>query len=151
MDSKPERYPEALIAPMRADLTRYGVEEIRTAEEVDRLFQTSNGTMLFVINSICGCAASKARPAVGLALRHNLRPDRVVTAFAGADIEAVARVRQRLVGHPPSSPSIILFQDARPVWVLHRKEIEADDAHGIAAQLIHAFNEHCRRQPAQVE
>src|ERR1700761_2359154 len=107
----PNRYPEQLIAHMRTDLTQYGVKEARTAEEVNQLLTPGSGTVLMVVNSVCGCAAGKARPAVGLALRHSTRPDAVATVFAGADLDAVARLRELLPGVPPSSPSIALFRD----------------------------------------
>ena len=99
------RYPEQLIVHMRQDLTRYGVQETRTPEEVDRKLAPGSGTVLMVVNSVCGCAAGKARPAVGIALEHQIRPDATATVFAGADLEAVARVRELLPGVPASSPS----------------------------------------------
>ncbi|MBV8553282.1 MAG: BrxA/BrxB family bacilliredoxin [Acidobacteriaceae bacterium] len=139
----PNRYPEQLIAPMRKDLTQYGVKEARTADEVDQLLTPGSGTVLMVVNSVCGCAAGKARPAVGLALRHNARPDSVATVFAGADIEAVARVRELLPGIPPSSPSMALFQDGKPVFVLHRYQIEGSYPESIAEVLTDAFDQYC--------
>lgn len=137
------RYPEQLIVPMRQDLTQYGVEETRTPEEVTRALRPGSGTVLMVVNSVCGCAAGKARPAVGLALRHHNRPDGAATVFAGADLEAVQTVRDRLQGHPPSSPSMALFRDGEPVFVLHRHEIETRQADQIAKLLIEAFDQHC--------
>jgi putative YphP/YqiW family bacilliredoxin len=137
------RYPEQLIAPMRADLTQYGVEEIRTPEEVDRKLSAQSGTVLMVVNSVCGCAAGKARPAIGMALQHRVRPESTATVFAGADLEAVARVRQLLPGVPPSSPSMALFRDGKPVWVLHRHEIEMRQAPQIAKLLTEAFDQYC--------
>lgn len=137
------RYPEQLIAPMRADLTQYGVEETRTPEEVDRKLAPGSGTVLMVINSVCGCAAGKARPAVGMALEHRVRPETTATVFAGADIEAVARVRELLAGVPPSSPSVALFRDGKPVFVLHRHEIESRQAPQIAQILTEAFDQYC--------
>jgi putative YphP/YqiW family bacilliredoxin len=137
------RYPEQLIAIMRQDLTQYGVEETRTPAEVDRALAPENGTVLMVINSVCGCAAGKARPAVGLALKHPNRPDKVTTVFAGGDVEAVARVRELLAGYPPSSPSMALFRDGKPVFMLHRHEIESSQAPEIAKKLTQAFNEYC--------
>lgn len=137
------RYPEQLIAPMREDLTQYGVREARTAEEVDRILGPGSGTVLMVINSVCGCAAGKARPAVGMALGHTARPDQTATVFAGADLEAVARVRELLPGFPPSSPSIALFRDAKPVFVMHRHQIESRQAPEIAKLLTQAFDEYC--------
>ncbi|MDQ2843090.1 MAG: BrxA/BrxB family bacilliredoxin [Acidobacteriota bacterium] len=135
------RYPEQLTARMREDLTRFGVKETRTPEEVDQVLQ--NGTVLMVTNSVCGCAAGKARPAVGLALRHGNRPDESATVFAGADIEAVARVRELLAGYPPSSPSMALFRDGKPVFVLHRHQIESSEAPQIAKMLTEAFDQYC--------
>src|SRR5688572_15437446 len=121
------RYPEQLIQPMREDLTRHGVAETRTAEEVDQLVLFSgDASVLMVVNSVCGCAAGKARPAVVEALKHTVRPDRAATVFAGGDPEATARVRQ-LSGHPPSSPSIFLFRDGKPVYAMHRHQIESRD------------------------
>jgi len=136
-------YPEQLIAPMRADLTQYGVRETRTAEDVNRTLSSGSGTVLMVINSVCGCAAGKARPAVGMALEHQTRPDLAATVFAGADVEAVARVRELLSGFPPSSPSIALFRDGKPVFMLHRHQIESSDAPQIAKLLTKAFDQFC--------
>jgi putative YphP/YqiW family bacilliredoxin len=137
------RYPEQLIAPMRKDLTQYGVQEIRTPEEVKQMLRPGSGTVLMVVNSVCGCAAGKARPAVGLALQHHTRPDRAATVFAGADLEAVQAVRELLPDHPPSSPSMALFRDGKPVFVLHRHQIEVRQADQIAKLLREAFEEHC--------
>jgi putative YphP/YqiW family bacilliredoxin len=137
------RYSEQLIAPMRKDLTQYGVEEARTQEDVDRLLGPNSGTVLMITNSVCGCAAGKARPAVGMALKHSSRPDRVATVFAGADLEAVGRVRELLPGHPPSSPSMALFRDGKPVFTLHRFQIESSEAAQIARVLTEAFDQYC--------
>jgi putative YphP/YqiW family bacilliredoxin len=145
---KPQQYPEALIAPMRQDLTRLGVEEARTAASVDALVAPGSGTVMIVTNSVCGCAAGKARPGIGLALRHAVRPDKSAAVFAGADLEAVARVRELLPGVPPSSPSAALFVDGKPVFVLHRHEIESREAPEIAALLTAAFDKHCVKQLA---
>ena len=133
---------------MREDLTRYGVKEARTAEEVDGLLAAKDGTVLIVTNSVCGCAAGKARPAVGMALAHSTRPDEVATVFAGADLEAVNRVRELLPGVPPSSPSMALFRNGKPVFVLHRYEIESSEAPQIANKLTRAFDQFCAKQPA---
>jgi len=141
----PMRYPEQLIAVMREDLTRYGVREARTAEEVDQLVAPNSGTVLMIVNSVCGCAAGKARPAVGLALKHPNRPDTVATVFAGADLEAVARLRQLLPGVPPSSPAMNLFRDGKPVFVLHRSQIESSNPQTIAKLLTDAFDQYCVR------
>ena len=137
------RYPEQLIAPMRQDLTQFGVTEARTAEDVNRLLSPDSGTVLIVTNSVCGCAAGKARPAVGMALEHANRPDTVATVFAGADLEAVARVRELLPGVPPSSPSIALFHDGKPIFTVHRFQIESSDAPRIAKLLTEAFDQFC--------
>lgn len=137
------RYPEQLIAPMRADLTQYGVTEARTPEEVNRLLGPNSGTVLMVTNSVCGCAAGKARPAVGMALSHHMRPDTVAAVFAGADLEAVARLRELLPGVPPSSPSMALFRDGKPVFMLHRYQIESRQAPEIAQLLTQAFDQYC--------
>ena len=138
-------YPEQLIAPMREDLTRYGLEEARTAADVDRI--VAEGTVLMVVNSVCGCAAGKARPGVVEALRHTVKPDQAVTVFAGADIEAVARVRELASQFPPSSPSVLLFRDGKPVYYMPRHQIESRQAPEIAATLKQAFEEHCVPQP----
>ncbi|HEY7210895.1 MAG TPA: BrxA/BrxB family bacilliredoxin [Bryobacteraceae bacterium] len=143
------RYSEQLIARMREDLTRYGVEEARTAEDVDRLLDAKSGSVLIVTNSVCGCAAGKARPAVGMALQHSARPDHVATVFAGADLEAVARLRALLPGVPPSSPSMALFRDGKPVFLLHRHQIELSEAPQIAQTLIRAFDQFCVAAPQQ--
>jgi putative YphP/YqiW family bacilliredoxin len=141
---KPQRYSEPLIAPMRQDLARHGIAELRTPAEVDALLEPG-GTALIVTNSVCGCAAGKARPGVGLALRHSVRPDKAASVFAGADLEAVARVSELLPGVPPSSPSIALFQDGKPVFVLHRGDIESHEAVDIARILTAAFERYCKR------
>lgn len=137
------RYPEPLIAPMRRDLTQYGLEELKTPQDVDRVLAQISGTVLIVTNSVCGCAAGKARPAVGMALHHSSRPDIAATVFAGADVEAVQRVREHLAEFPPSSPSMALFQDGKPVFVLHRHQIEGSEAPQIARVLTEAFDRYC--------
>lgn len=139
------RYPEQLIAIMREDLTKYGVAEARTPEQVDQMLAPGSGTVLMVINSVCGCAAGKARPGVGMALQHPVRPDKVATVFAGGDVEAVALVREKLTGYPPSSPSIALFRDGQPIWMMHRHQIEGGQAIDIAARLTDAFDQHCQK------
>src|SRR3954454_16953931 len=128
---------------MRADLTQYGVVEAKTPEEVNRLLSAGTGNVLMIVNSVYGCAAGKARPAVGMALAHQNRPDTVATVFAGADLEAVNRVRELLPGVPPSSPSMALFQDGKPVFMLHRHQIESRQAPEIARLLTEAFDQHC--------
>lgn len=136
-------YPEPLIAAMRQDLTRYGVEEARTPEDVDRLLRPGSGSVLMVVNSVCGCAAGKARPAVGLALQHAVRPSKVATVFAGGDEAAVAHLRTLLADFPPSSPSMALFQDGKPVYMLHRSDIEGRNATEIASVLVDVFDRMC--------
>ncbi|MBZ0090112.1 MAG: BrxA/BrxB family bacilliredoxin [Thermoanaerobaculia bacterium] len=136
-------YPEQLVAPMRAELTRLGVQELTTADEVDAAFeQSSSGTVLAIINSVCGCAAANARPAVALVQSVTPQPDRMVTVFAGQDMEATARLREHLAGVPPSSPFMALFKDGDPVWVLERRMIEGRSASAIAADLKAAFEAH---------
>ena len=136
-------YPEIMIRPMREDLTRLGVEELKTAEAVDETVKNSTGTLMVVVNSICGCAAGKARPGVALALQHDVKPDKVATVFAGADIEATERARSYFTGYGPSSPSIAILKDGELVYMLERYQIEGRDATQIAGELRKAFDEHC--------
>lgn len=136
-------YPEQLIANMRADLTRHGVEEARTPGDLDRLLAPGSGEVLVVVNSVCGCAAGRARPAVGLALQHPVRPQRVATVFAGGDEAAVAHLRALLSEYPPSSPSMALFRDGKPVYMIHRSEIERREPAEIAELLTEAFDRFC--------
>ncbi len=136
-------YPEFMIAPMREELTRFGVQELRTAEEVDEALTRTPGTVMVVVNSVCGCAAGKARPGVALALQHAAKPDLVATVFAGADIEATERVRGYFTGYPPSSPAIALFKGGKLVYMMERHQIENQEAGAIAAQLTAAFDTHC--------
>src|ERR687895_2270861 len=136
-------YPEIMIRPMREDLTRLGVEEWRTAEDVDQAVKNSSGTLMVVVNSICGCAAGKARPGVALALQHDVKPDKVATVFAGADIEATERARSYFSGYGPSSPSIAILKDGELVYMLERYQIEGRDASQIAQELTQAFDTHC--------
>ena len=140
------RYPEEFIGPMREELTRLGVIETRTPEEVDRVLNPSSGTVMMVINSMCGCAAGRARPGIALSLRHPALPDKVATVFAGSDVEATGRVREHLKDYPPSSPSVALFRDGKPVFMLHRHQIENRDASEIAKALTSAFDQFCVRQ-----
>jgi putative YphP/YqiW family bacilliredoxin len=135
-------YPEVLIRPMRDELTRLGVEELRTAESVQQSFAES-GTNLVVVNSVCGCAARNARPAVAIALDHENRPDRASTVFAGQDIEATIEARRHFHGYPPSSPSIALLKDGELVFMLERHQIEGRDADEIADDLTAAFDRFC--------
>jgi len=141
-------YPEHFVAPMREELTRLGVHELRTAAEVDAAVRDAGGTLMIVVNSICGCAAGKARPGVALALRHPMRPDRVATVFAGADIEATDRARSYFTGYAPSSPSISLLRDGQLVWMLERRQIENQGPEQIAAMLTSAFDQFCSTAPA---
>lgn len=136
-------YPEIMIRPMREDLTRLGVEEMRTAEAVDETIKNSKGTLMVVVNSICGCAAGKARPGVALALENEKKPDKVATVFAGADIDATERARSYFTGYGPSSPSIALLKDGQLVYMLERYQIEGRDAHQIAGELTNAFEKYC--------
>lgn len=136
-------YPEIMIRPMREDLTRLGVEELKTAEAVDEAIRNSKGTLMVVVNSICGCAAGKARPGVALALQHEVKPDKVATVFAGADIEATERARSYFTGYGPSSPSIALLKDGELVYMLERFQIEGRNAQEIAGELTQAFEKHC--------
>lgn len=133
---------------MRVDLTRYGLEEARTPADVDRLLAPGNGTVLMVVNSVCGCAAGRARPGIGMALQHPVRPSKAATVFAGADEAAVARLREILSDYPASSPSIALFDEGEPVYVMHRSEIERRDPAQIAALLTDAFDRLCRKRTA---
>jgi putative YphP/YqiW family bacilliredoxin len=135
-------YPEPFIAPMRAELTSVGAQELRTVSEVDAALQ-QKGTVMIVVNSVCGCAAGKARPGIAIALQHQRRPDFVGTVFAGADIDATARAREAFAPYPPSSPSVGLLRDGKLVYMLERRQIEMRDASTIAAMLRQAFDEHC--------
>jgi len=136
-------YPEIMIRPMREDLTRLGVEEWRTADAVDSAVKNSQGTLMVVVNSICGCAAGKARPGVALALQHEVKPDKIATVFAGADVEATERARSYFTGYGPSSPSIAILKDGELVYMLERFQIEGRDATQIAGELTQAFDKHC--------
>ena len=137
------RYPEDVIKPMREELTRLGVEELRTPEAVDEAVKNSSGTVMVVVNSICGCAAGKARPGIALALQHSVRPDKVGTVFAGADIEATDRARSYFTGFMPSSPSIGILKDGQLVYMMERYQIEGRGPEQIAEELTRAFDQHC--------
>lgn len=137
-------YPEAMVQPMREELTRLGVEELKNADAVDSAFEAAQDeTMLLVINSVCGCAAGNARPAVAMAQKAEPQPDRYVTVFAGQDLEATERAREYLAGIPPSSPFLALFKNGDPVYVIERKHIEGRSANAIAADLAEAFSAYC--------
>jgi putative YphP/YqiW family bacilliredoxin len=135
-------YPELFVAPMRQELTALGVRELRTADEVDAAVAAS-GTLMIVVNSVCGCAAGKARPGIALALRHTVRPDVVATVFAGADVGATDRARGYFAGYRPSSPSIALLRNGEVIYMLERSDIENRDAMTIAAKLTAAFDAFC--------
>ena len=140
------RYPEEFIRPMREELSRLGVIELRTPESVDETLKNSEGTVMVVVNSICGCAAGKARPGVALALKHDTRPDKVATVFAGADIEATERARSYFTGYAPSSPSIGLLKDGQLVFMMERWQIEGKGPEQIADELRRAFDQCCTRE-----
>jgi putative YphP/YqiW family bacilliredoxin len=135
-------YPEIMVVPMREELTRLGIHELRTAAEVDQVLP-SPGTTMVVVNSICGCAAGRMRPAVRIALENGAKPAKVVTVFAGQDREATDRARSYFTGYPPSSPSIGILQDGKLVYMMERRQIETRDAQAIAADLKAAFDRHC--------
>lgn len=138
------RYDPIMIQPFRDELTRIGFTELRTVEAVDRSIKKDKGTNLLVINSVCGCAAGKARPGIAAALREApVKPDHLTTVFAGADLESTARVRELLGQIPPSSPSIALFRDGEVVHFVPRYHIESKDAGQIARHLLDVFAEHC--------
>ena len=137
-------YPEQMVAPMRAELTTAGVQELRTADEVNEFFNQTEGTALLLVNSVCGCAAGSARPGVKQAMNHASRPDRVATVFAGQDLEATARARELIGDVPPSSPSVALMKNGELVHFVPRHRIEGQDASTIAQDLTLAFDEHCR-------
>lgn len=136
-------YPEEWVQPMREELTRIGFEELRTPEAVDNAVTKSHGTLMIVVNSICGCAAGKARPGIASALKHSARPDRVATVFAGADIEATDRARSYFTGYGPSSPSIAILKDGKLVYMMERSQIEPRGPEQIADELKRAFDECC--------
>jgi putative YphP/YqiW family bacilliredoxin len=136
------RYPEHFLAPMREELDRIGFTQLNTVDAVDEAVQRP-GTTMIVVNSICGCAAGKARPAIARALRGDLRPDHLTTVFAGGDVEATSRARELMAPYPPSSPSIAILKDGKLVYMMERRDIEVRDAEAIAAQLTAAFAEHC--------
>src|ERR1044071_932929 len=137
------RYPEEFIAPMREELTLIGVEELRTAQAVDEAVKNTPGTLMIVVNSICGCAAGKARPGVALALKNEVRPDKVATVFAGADIEATEKARSYFTGYAPSSPSIGLLKNGEVVYMMERYQIEGKGPEQIADELKRAFDQCC--------
>ena len=135
-------YPEFFIAPMRDELTRLGMIELRSAEQVDNTL-SKEGTVMVVVNSVCGCAAGKARPGVALALDHSVKPDVLATVFAGADVEATERARSYFTGYPPSSPAVALLKDGKLIYLMERHQIENQEAPTIARELMAAFDKHC--------
>jgi putative YphP/YqiW family bacilliredoxin len=137
-----QRYPEPFIAPMRAELSRLGFEDLKTPEAVDAAVKQT-GTTMVVVNSVCGCAAGKARPGIAMALSQGKRPDHLTTVFAGADVEATETARQYFQPHPPSSPSIAIMKDGKVVYMMERRDIEGRTADMIAAELQKAFETHC--------
>jgi len=136
-------YDERFVTPMRQELTRLGIEELRTSAEVDAKLKDATGTTLVVVNSVCGCAARNARPAVASALQHEVRPDHLTTVFAGQDVEAVARARSYFTGYAPSSPQIGLLKDGKLVFMLERHQIEGRTAEEISKDLVGAFGQYC--------
>lgn len=128
---------------MRADLARHGVEEARTPQDVDRLLDAQSGSVLMIVNSVCGCAAGRARPAIGMALKHAVRPQKAASVFAGGDEAAVSHLREILRPYPPSSPSMALFQNGKPVYMIHRSDIERREPADIAKLLTEAFDRFC--------
>jgi putative YphP/YqiW family bacilliredoxin len=136
-------YPDIMVIPMREELTRLGVQELRTPEDVDRAIANQPGTSMVVVNSICGCAAGRMRPAVRVALQHSIRPQKMFSVFAGQDIAATERARSYFTGYPPSSPSIAFLRDGKLVHMLQRSDIEHRDAADIAAELKQSFDRFC--------
>ena len=141
-------YDERFVSPMRQELTQLGVEEMRTPEEVDAKLKDAPGTTLVVVNSICGCAARNARPAVAKAIQHDNRPDKLTTVFAGQDVPATQRARSYFTGYAPSSPQIALMKDGQVVYMLERHQIEGRAADDIAKDLVRAFDRYCESTTA---
>jgi len=136
-------YPAELVMPMKADLTDVGFEELLTPEKVDDVLSKTDGTVLVVINSVCGCAAANARPAAKMAIQHGIKPNKITTVFAGFDSEAVQQARKYMLPYPPSSPSMALFKDGKLVHMIERHNIEGKPAEMIADNLKAAFDEYC--------
>jgi putative YphP/YqiW family bacilliredoxin len=141
-------YDEMIVAPMRQELTRLGIQETKTAAEVDAILGEKKGTVLVVVNSVCGCAAGMARPGVAMALRHSVLPEKMITVFAGNDREATTRAREYFTGYRPSSPSIALFRDGEVVKMLERWNIEGRAPEQIASELTAAFDQFCVKTTA---
>lgn len=136
-------YPEIMVIPMREELTRLGIEELKTAADVDQALRNRPGTALVVVNSICGCAAGRMRPAVRMALENGVKPEKAFSVFAGQDTDATERARTYFTGYPPSSPSIAILRDGRLVYMMPRRDIESREAPAIAADLKAAFDKYC--------
>jgi putative YphP/YqiW family bacilliredoxin len=136
-------YPEIMVVPMREELTRLGIEELRSPEDVDRALKNRPGTTMVVVNSICGCAAGRMRPAVRMAMQNSTKPDNAFSVFAGQDTEATDRARSYFTGNPPSSPSIAILRDGQLVYMMPRRDIESREAPAIAADLKAAFDRYC--------
>ncbi len=143
-------YDERFIAPMRQELTHLGIEELRSAAEVDAKLQDSQDTTLLVVNSMCGCAARNARPAIAAALRHTVRPNRLFTVFSGQDADATRQARSYITGYPPSSPSIAMFKGGKLVHMIERHQIEGRGAGEIAADMTAAFDKYCAKETTAV-
>ncbi|HET9181330.1 MAG TPA: BrxA/BrxB family bacilliredoxin [Candidatus Angelobacter sp.] len=141
-------YPEMMIAPMREELTSAGIQEARTAADVEKA-ANQKGTTMVVVNSVCGCAAGRMRPGVRAAVRSSVRPDRIITVFAGQDREATEKARAYFTGYPPSSPSIGLLRDGQLVYMMQRSDIEMATPEMIASALARAFEKHCAKVEAQ--
>ncbi len=142
-------YPEEWVKPARQELIQLGVQELHTPQEVDEALKKKEGTVMVVVNSICGCAAGKARPGIARALQEEPRPDLVTTVFAGQDVEATARAREYFLPYPPSSPSVALLRDGKLVFMLQRHQIESREAEAIASDLREAFQEYCKPPVSQ--
>ena len=138
-------YPEEYVQPIREELTRIGFQELRTPADVDAVLTKARGTVLVVVNSICGCAAGRARPAVAMALENKARPEVLATVFAGQDTDATNQARTYFTGYPPSSPSVALLRDGKLVYMLERKEIEGRDPYAIAEDLTKALDRYCSK------
>ena len=143
-------YPEIMVIPMREELTRLGVEELLTPEEVDQALKNRPGTAMVIVNSICGCAAGRMRPAVRMAMQNSVKPDKTYSVFAGQEKEATDRARSYFTGYPPSSPSIGILRDGQLVYLMPRSDIERREAPAIAADLKAAFDKLCGK-PATVQ
>ena len=136
-------YPEMLVSPMRAELSNNGFEELKSVADVENAFENTDGTMLLVVNSVCGCAAGSCRPGVVHSLNSDKKPEKLVTVFAGQDVEAVAKARENMVPYPPSSPAIALFKDGQLVHRIERHMIEGRTAEMISDNLKHAYEQYC--------